>query len=49
VVRDATTVGHVSGMPKVPRADVATAMLDAAEDTSTVGRRLIVTLPGKVR
>jgi uncharacterized protein YbjT (DUF2867 family) len=49
VVRDATTVAHVSGMPKVPRAALATAMLDAAEDPSTVGRRLIVTLPGKVR
>jgi uncharacterized protein YbjT (DUF2867 family) len=49
VVRDATTVGHVSGMPKVPRAAVATAMLDAAEDPSTVGRRLIVTRSGKVR
>ena len=48
-VRDATTVGHVSGMPKVPRAAVATAMLDAAEDPATVGRRLIVTRPGKVR
>ena len=49
VVRDATTVAHVSGMPKVPRAALATAMLDAAEDPATVGRRLIVTLPGKVR
>jgi len=49
VVRDATTVAHVRGMPKVPRAAVATAMLDAAEDPSTVGRRLIVTRPGKVR
>ena len=49
VVRDATTVAHVRGMPKVSRAAVATAMLDAAEDPSTVGRRLIVTRPGKVR
>ena len=49
VVRDATTVAHVSGMPKVPRAALATAMLDAAEDPATVGRRLIVTRPGKVR
>lgn len=49
VVRDATTVGHVSGMPKVSRAALATAMLDAAEDPATVGRRLIVTRPGKVR
>jgi uncharacterized protein YbjT (DUF2867 family) len=49
VVRDATTVAHVSGMPKVSRAALATAMLDAAEDPATVGRRLIVTRPGKVR
>ncbi len=48
-VRDATTIAHVRGMPKVPRAAVATAMLDAAEDPSTIGRRLIVTRPGKVR
>lgn len=49
VVRDNTTVASVSGMPKVPRAAVATAMLDAAEDASTVGKRLIVTRPGRVR
>ena len=49
VVRDATTVAHVRGMPKVSRAAVATAMLDAAEDPSTVGRQLIVTRAGKVR
>jgi uncharacterized protein YbjT (DUF2867 family) len=48
-VRDATTVTHVTGMPRIPRAAVATAMLDAAEDPATTGKRLIVTLPGKVR
>jgi hypothetical protein len=36
-------------MPKVPRAAVAMAMLDAAEDASTVGKRLLVTIPSKVR
>ena len=49
VVRDVAAVVHVSGMPKVPRAAVATAMLDAAEDPSAIGKRLIVTLAGKVR
>ena len=49
VVGDGTTVAHGRGMPKVPRAAVATAMLDAAEDPSTIGRRLIVTRRGKVR
>jgi putative NADH-flavin reductase len=43
VVRDVTTVSHVRGMPKVSRAAVATAMLDAAEDPATIGRRLLVT------
>jgi putative NADH-flavin reductase len=48
-VRDTTTVTSVKGMPKVPRAAVAMAMLDAAEDASTVGKRLLVTIPSKVR
>jgi uncharacterized protein YbjT (DUF2867 family) len=49
VVRDLATVVHVSGMPKVPRAAVAAAMLDAAEDRSAIGKRLLVTVAGKVR
>jgi uncharacterized protein YbjT (DUF2867 family) len=48
-VRDTATVTHVDGMPRIPRSAVATAMLDAAEDPGTVGKRLLVTLPGKVR
>ena len=38
-----------AGCRRVPRAVVATAMLDAAEDPATVGQRLIVTRPGEVR
>jgi uncharacterized protein YbjT (DUF2867 family) len=49
VVRDVATVVHVSGMPKVPRVSVATALLDAAEDPSSIGKRLLVTLPDRVR
>src|SRR3954453_6893849 len=48
-VRDTATVTPVDGMPRIPRSAVATAMLDAAEDPGTVGKRLLVTLPGKVR
>jgi len=47
-VRDLTTVTRVSGMPKISRAAVATAMLDAVEDPATIGRRLLVTRPGAV-
>jgi putative NADH-flavin reductase len=47
-VRDVTAVAHVSGMPKISRAAVATAMLDAVEDPATIGRRLLVTRPGAV-
>jgi uncharacterized protein YbjT (DUF2867 family) len=49
VVRDAATVERVSGMPRVSRATVATAMLDAAEDPGSVGRRLLVSSAGTVR
>jgi uncharacterized protein YbjT (DUF2867 family) len=49
VVRDVATVVHVSGMPKVPRASVATALLDAAENPATIGKRLLITLPDRVR
>jgi uncharacterized protein YbjT (DUF2867 family) len=48
-VRDAATATRVRGMPRIPRAAVATALLDAVEDPSTAGRRLLVTRPGKVR
>lgn len=48
VVREVTTVSRVSGMPKISRAAVATAMLDAVEDPATIGRRLLVTHAGAV-
>jgi putative NADH-flavin reductase len=47
-VRDMTTVSRVRGMPKISRAAVATAMLDAVEDPTTIGRRLLVTHAGAV-
>ena len=48
-VRDVTSVSRVGGMPKISRAAVATAMLDAAEDPGTIGHRLLVTRVGAVR
>jgi len=49
VVRDLGTVSRVSGLPNVPRAGVARAMLDAVEDAATIGRRLLVSRAGTVR
>jgi len=49
VVRDVATVSKVSGLPRVSRATVATAMLDAAEDAATVGKRLVVSSADTVR
>jgi putative NADH-flavin reductase len=49
VARDAATVSRVSGLPKVSRATVAGAMLDAVEDAGALGKRLIVTGAGTVR
>lgn len=48
-VRPMSSVHKVSGLPKVSRADVARAMLDAAENESTIGQRLLVTAAGTVR
>jgi hypothetical protein len=48
VVRDVTTVTHVDGMPKVSRADVAAAMLDAVEKSDAAGARLLVSANGTV-
>jgi putative NADH-flavin reductase len=48
VVRDVATVSHVDGMPRVSRADVATAMLDAVERSDDVGRGLLVSAEGTV-
>jgi uncharacterized protein YbjT (DUF2867 family) len=47
-VREVAAVSRVSGMPKISRAAVATAMLDAVEDRATIGRRLLVTRAGAV-
>ncbi|WFU05776.1 NAD(P)H-binding protein (plasmid) [Rhizobium sp. CB3171] len=48
-VRPMSSVQKVSGLPKVSRADVARAMLDAAENEKTTGQRLLVTASGTVR
>jgi putative NADH-flavin reductase len=48
VVREVATVSRVSGMPKISRAAVATAMLDAVADPATIGQRLLVTHAGAV-
>ena len=42
-VRPMSQVSKVSGLPRVSRADVASAMLDAAENDRTIGQRLLVT------
>jgi uncharacterized protein YbjT (DUF2867 family) len=49
VVRDLATVSRVSGLPRVSRATVAKAMLDAVEDPGSVGKRLLVSGAGTVR
>jgi UDP-3-O-acyl-N-acetylglucosamine deacetylase len=49
VVRDVATVSRVSGLPRISRATVAKAMLDAVEDVATVGKRLLVSRAGTVR
>jgi uncharacterized protein YbjT (DUF2867 family) len=49
VVLDVTAVSRVSGLPRVSRATVARAMLDAAEDPGAIGRRLVVSSAGTVR
>jgi uncharacterized protein YbjT (DUF2867 family) len=46
VVADLAAVARVAGMPRVSRATVATAMLDAAEDRATIGKRLLVSGEG---
>jgi uncharacterized protein YbjT (DUF2867 family) len=49
VVRDLTTVCRVSGLPRISRATVAKALLDAVEDPTTIGLRLLVSRAGTVR
>ena len=48
VVRDVATVSRVSGFPRISRADVARAMLDAVADDATVGKGLLVSSAGTV-
>ena len=48
VVRDVAEVSHVEGMPKVSRATVAAAMLDAVEKPDAAGTRLLVSAEGSV-
>ena len=48
VVRDLTRVRRVRGMPRVSRATVARAMLDAVEVPATIGQRLVVSSAGSV-
>jgi len=48
-VRSMTQVKKVAGLPKVSRASVARAMLDAARDDRTIGQKLVVSSPGSVR
>lgn len=42
-------VHKVSGLPQVPRANVAKAMLDAAENPASIGQRLLVSARGSVK
>ncbi|WP_373415058.1 NAD(P)H-binding protein [Rhodococcus sp. NCIMB 12038] len=44
-VRPMAAVTKVSGLPKISRATVAAAMLDAAEDNNTSGKQLLVSAP----
>lgn len=48
-VRPLSQVHKVAGLPKVSRASVARALLDAAADDRTIGQKLVVSSPGSVR
>jgi hypothetical protein len=48
-VRPMARVKKVSGLPRVSRANVARAMLDAARDDRTIGERPLVSSNGSVR
>jgi uncharacterized protein YbjT (DUF2867 family) len=48
-VRPMALVQKVSGLPMVPRSNVARAMLDAARDDQTIGQKLLVSRKGSVR
>lgn len=47
-VRPMTQVSKVSGLPKVSRASVARALLDAARNDRTIRQKLLVSKPGSV-
>ena len=48
-VRPLSQVHKVSGLPQVPRANVAKVMLDAAENPASIGQRLLVSARGSVK
>jgi uncharacterized protein YbjT (DUF2867 family) len=48
-VRPMALVRKVSGLPRVSRANVARAMLDAARNDQTIGQKLLVSSKGSVR
>lgn len=48
-VRAMNEVKEVRGLPRVPRANVAKVLLDAAEDSRTIRQKLLVTSKGSVR
>lgn len=48
-VKPLDKVTKVSGLPKVSRANVARAMLDAVENDGTIAQRLVVSASGTVR
>ena len=48
-VRSMALVRKVSGLPRVSRANVARAMLDAARNDQTIGQKLLVSSKGSVR
>ncbi len=48
-VRPTSEVRKVKGLPRVPRANVANVLLNATEDTRTIGQKLLVTSKGSVR
>lgn len=48
-IRSMALVHKVSGLPRVSRANVARAMLDAARDDQTIGQKLLVSSKGSVR
>lgn len=48
-VRPLAQVRKVSGLPQVPRANVAKVMLDAVENPASIGQRLLISARGSVK